>query len=242
VAIVGAGPGPEGLITVRGAELLAAAEVVVTDRLVPQGLLDRLPGTVTVVDAGKVPHGPSADQGDINAALVEHARAGRRVVRLKGGDPYVFGRGFEEVTALRAAGIEPEVVPGVSSAIAGPALAGIPVTHRGTAHEVVVVSGHLPPGHPSSLTDWAALARLRGTLVLMMAVENAGKIAAVLVEHGRPGDTPVSVVERAGTAHQRVLAGDLSGLATLMTAEEVVAPALVVVGRVAALGGPDAHR
>jgi sirohydrochlorin cobaltochelatase len=242
VAIVGAGPGAEGLITVRGAELLAAADVVVTDRLVPRGLLDALPATVEVIDAGKVPHGPSADQGDINAALVEHVRAGRRVVRLKGGDPYVFGRGYEEVTALRAAGIEPEVVPGVSSAIAGPALAGIPVTHRGTAHEVVVVSGHLPPGHPSSLTDWAALARLRGTLVLLMAVENAGKIATALLEHGRPGDTPVGVVERAGTAEQRVVSGDLSGLAGLMAAEGVVPPALIVVGPVAALGGTHAHR
>jgi uroporphyrin-III C-methyltransferase/precorrin-2 dehydrogenase/sirohydrochlorin ferrochelatase len=154
---------------------------------------------------------------------------------LKGGDPYVFGRGFEEVTALRAAGIEPEVVPGVSSALAGPALAGIPVTHRGTAHEAVIVSGHLPPGHPSSLTDWSALGRLRGTLVLLMGVENAPKIAAALIEHGRPGDTPVAVVERAGTPDQRTLTGDLAGLGELLAAETVVPPAVIVVGPVAAL-------
>jgi len=235
VAIVGAGPA-EGLITVRGAHLLAHADVVVTDRLVPPALLAGLaPGTV-VVGAGKVPHGPSADQGAINAALVEHARAGRRVVRLKGGDPYVFGRGFEEVLALRAAGIEPTVVPGVTSAIAGPALGGVPVTHRGVAHEVVVVSGHLPPGHPGSLTDWSALARLRGTLVLLMAIENLAKITGALLEHGRPGGTPVAVVERAGEPDQRVLAGDLGGLAALVVAERVGPPAVVVIGPVAGVG------
>ena len=232
---MGAGPGPEGLLTVRAAELLAAADVVVTDRLVPPGVLAALPPHVTVLDVGKVPRGPSTRQKDINAALVEHARAGRRVVRLKGGDPYVFGRGFEEVAALRAAGIEPEVVPGVSSAVAAPALAGIPLTHRGIAHEAVIVSGHLPPGHPASLVDWTALARLRGTLVLLMAVENVAKIGATLLEHGRPGDTPVAVVERAGAPEQRVLGGDLSGLEVLVAAEQVVPPAVIVVGAVAGL-------
>jgi sirohydrochlorin cobaltochelatase len=235
VALVGAGPGPAGLITVRGAELLAAAQVVVADRLVPRALLDGLPPGVVLVDAGKVPHGRSTPQPDINATLIEHARAGRRVVRLKGGDPYVFGRGFEEVLALRAAGIEPEVVPGVSSAIAGPALGGVPVTHRGLTHEFAVVSGHLPPGHPESLTDWAALARLRGTLVLLMAVENAPKIAATLLEHGRPDDTPVTVVQSAGTDQQRVLTGRLAELADLITTADVHPPAVIAVGPTAAL-------
>ena len=133
-------------------------------------------------------------QEQINALLVEHALAGRRVVRLKGGDPFVFGRGMEELEACVAAGVPVEVVPGVTSAIGVPALAGIPVTHRGLTHEFVVVSGHVPPGHPQSLVDWAALGRLRGTLVVLMGVDTAPAIAAALVEHGRPPETPVAVV------------------------------------------------
>jgi sirohydrochlorin cobaltochelatase len=235
VALVGAGPGPQGLITVRGAQLLAEADVVVADRLVPAGLLAGLADGVVLVDVSKVPHGRSAAQPDINAVLIEHCRAGRRVVRLKGGDPFVFGRGFEEVLALRAAGIEPEVVPGVSSAIAAPALGGVPVTHRGLAHDFVVVSGHVPPGHPDSLTDWAAVARLAGTVVLLMGVENAPKIAGALLEHGRPGDTPVAVLENAGTPRQRRLDTRLDGLAELVVREQVRPPATIVIGAVAGL-------
>ncbi|MDQ1288934.1 MAG: sirohydrochlorin cobaltochelatase [Actinomycetota bacterium] len=235
VALVGAGPGPEGLITVRGAELLAEADVVVTDRLVPPGLLAGLEDRVTLVDVGKVPRGPSARQQDINGTLVDHARAGRRVVRLKGGDPYVFGRGFEEVLALREAGIEPEVVPGVSSALAAPSLAGIPVTHRGMAHEFTVVSGHIPPGHPDSLVDWTALGRLRGTLVMLMAVENAGKIAVELLEHGRPADSPVMIVERAGARDQRRVTTRLDELGEVIEASGIQPPATIVIGPVAGL-------
>jgi uroporphyrin-III C-methyltransferase len=223
------------LITVRGAQLLARADVVVTDRLVPRELLAGLGSHVRVIDAGKVPHGRAVAQPAINAAMIEHAQAGRRVVRLKGGDPFVFGRGYEEVRALRAAGIEPEVVPGVSSAVAGPALGGIPVTHRGMNHEFAVVSGHLPPGHPDSLVDWPALARLTGTLVALMAVENAGAIAAALLEHGRSADTPVAVVENAGTAAQRVFTGVLSGLADLLADARIEPPAVLVIGPTAGL-------
>jgi sirohydrochlorin cobaltochelatase len=235
VALVGAGPGPEGLITVRGARLLAEADVVVADRLVPAGLLASLPERVRVIDAGKVPHAASAKQEDINATLIEHAHAGRRVVRLKGGDPFVFGRGFEEVIALREAGIEPEVVPGVSSALAAPALAGVPVTHRATVHEFTVVSGHLPPGHPDSLTDWSALARQRGTIVLLMGVGNAGKIAATLIEHGRPGDSPAMVVERAGTPEQRRVITSLDRLEEVVIESGIRPPATIVIGPTAAL-------
>ena len=199
VALVGGGPGDPDLITVRGRRLLAQADVVVADRLAPGALLEELPSTVEVVDAAKIPYGRSASQDAINELLISHARAGRFVVRLKGGDPFVFGRGFEEVLACAAAGVPVTVVPGVTSAFAVPAVAGVPVTHRGVAHEVVVVSGHVAPDDPSSLVDWPALARLRGTLVLLMAVERIGQFAAALVAGGRPADTAATVVQEGTT-------------------------------------------
>ncbi|MEV0214101.1 uroporphyrinogen-III C-methyltransferase [Micromonospora sp. NPDC050695] len=235
VAVVGGGPGPDDLITVRAKALLDAADVVVVDRLAPQGLLAGLPPDVLVIDAAKVPRGPSMSQDAINAALVAHARAGRRVVRLKGGDPYVFGRGHEEVLACRAAGVPVSVVPGVSSAIAAPALAGVPVTHRGVAHDVTIVSGHLPPGHPDSLVDWAALARARGTVVLLMAVDTIAKIATVLIEHGRAPDTPVLAVQDAGLPHQRSVPARLDEIGAVAAREGIGPPAVFVLGPVAAL-------
>ncbi|MEV5210731.1 uroporphyrinogen-III C-methyltransferase [Micromonospora sp. NPDC053740] len=235
VAVVGGGPGPDDLITVRGKALLDAADVVVVDRLAPQGLLAGLRPDVLVVDAAKVPRGPSMAQETINEALVSHARAGRRVVRLKGGDPYVFGRGHEEVQACAAAGVPVTVVPGVSSALAAPALAGVPVTHRGVAHDVTVVSGHLPPGHPDSLVDWAALARTRGTVVLLMAVDTIAKIAAVLIEHGRAPETPVLAVQDAGLPDQRSLPARLDEIGAVTAREGVGPPAVFVLGPVVAL-------
>ncbi|MBQ0978224.1 uroporphyrinogen-III C-methyltransferase [Micromonospora sp. M61] len=235
VAVVGGGPGPDDLITVRGKALLDAADVVVVDRLAPQGLLAGLRPDVLVVDAAKVPRGPSMAQEAINAALVSHARAGRRVVRLKGGDPYVFGRGHEEVQACTAAGVPVTVVPGVSSAFAAPALAGVPVTHRGVAHDVTVVSGHLPPGHPDSLVDWAALARARGTVVLLMAVDTIAKIASVLIEHGRAPETPVLAVQDAGQADQRSVPARLDEIGAVATREDIRPPAVFVLGPVVAL-------
>ncbi|MGC4782661.1 uroporphyrinogen-III C-methyltransferase [Micromonospora zamorensis] len=242
VAVVGGGPGPDDLITVRGKALLDAADVVVVDRLAPQGLLAGLRPDVLVVDAAKVPRGPSMAQEAINAALVSHARAGRRVVRLKGGDPYVFGRGHEEVQACTAAGVPVTVVPGVSSAIAAPALAGVPVTHRGVAHDVTVVSGHLPPGHPDSLVDWAALARARGTVVLLMAVDTIAKIASELIEHGRAPETPVLAVQDAGQADQRSLPARLDEIGAVAAREDIRPPAVFVLGPVVALTttGPTA--
>ncbi|RLP95812.1 uroporphyrinogen-III C-methyltransferase [Micromonospora sp. BL4] len=240
VAVVGGGPGPDDLITVRGRALLDAADVVVVDRLAPQGLVAGLRPDVLVIDAAKVPRGPSMAQDAINAALVSHARAGRRVVRLKGGDPYVFGRGHEEVQACRAAGVPVTVVPGVSSAIAAPALAGVPVTHRGVAHDVTVVSGHLPPGHPDSLVDWAALARTRGTLVLLMAVDTIAKIAAALVEHGRAPDTPVLAIQDAGHSAQRSVSARLDEIGAVATREGIAPPAVFVLGPVVALAAPPA--
>lgn len=235
VTLVGAGPGAVDLITVRGARALAEADVVVTDRLVPAGLLAELRPQTSVVEVGKTPRQPSTSQEEINALLVEQARAGRNVVRLKGGDPFVFGRGHEEYVACVSAGVACEVVPGISSAIAAPGLAGVPVTTRGLVHDLCIVTGHVAPGDPNSRTDWAALARLDGTLVIMMGVCHAAKIAAVLIEHGRREDTPVVVVENAATARQRVLRDRLDGLGELVASARVRPPATIVVGAVAAL-------
>jgi uroporphyrin-III C-methyltransferase / precorrin-2 dehydrogenase / sirohydrochlorin ferrochelatase len=235
VALVGGGPGDPDLITVRGRQLLAQADVVVADRLAPGALLEELAPGVEVVDAAKIPYGRSASQDAINELLVSHARAGRFVVRLKGGDPYLFGRGFEELLACAAAGVPVQVVPGVTSAFAVPAVAGVPVTHRGVAHEVVVVSGHLPPGHPQSLVDWPALASMRGTVVLMMAVERIAAFAEALLA-GRAPDTPVAVVQEGTTRTQRVVHSTLDKVADDVAAHGIRPPAVVVIGPVAALG------
>jgi uroporphyrin-III C-methyltransferase/precorrin-2 dehydrogenase/sirohydrochlorin ferrochelatase len=232
VVLVGGGPGDPGLMTVRGQQALGQADVVLADHLGPQSLLAELPPEVEVIDASKLPRGRYMAQEQINALLVEHALAGRRVVRLKGGDPFVFGRGMEELQACLAAGVPVEVVPGVTSAVAVPALAGVPVTHRGLTHEFVVVSGHLPPGHPDSLVDWAAIGRLRGTVVVLMGVDTAGAIAAALVEHGRDPATPVAVVTDGSTPTQRRVRTTLGSLAEAMAAEGVRPPAVWVVGDV----------
>lgn len=235
VALVGGGPGDPELITVRGRRLLARADVVVTDRLAPRDLLDELAPHVEVIDASKIPYGRAMNQERINELLVEHARAGRFVVRLKGGDPYVFGRGFEEVLACAEAGVPVTVTPGVTSAFAVPSVADVPVSHRGVAHEVVVVSGHVAPGHPQSLTDWGALARLRGTIVLMMGVERIGAFADALLAGGRPADTPVAVVQDGTTRIQRTVRTTLASAAADMRAHEIAPPAVIVIGPVAGL-------
>jgi uroporphyrin-III C-methyltransferase/precorrin-2 dehydrogenase/sirohydrochlorin ferrochelatase len=235
VALVGGGPGDPDLITVRGRRLLGQADVVVADHLAPGALLEELSPAVTVIDAAKLPYGRAASQDAINALLVSHAREGRFVVRLKGGDPYVFGRGFEELLACAAADVPVTVVPGVTSAFGVPALAGVPVTHRGVAHEVVVVSGHVAPGDPSSLVDWAALAALRGTLVLLMAVDRIGSIAAALLSGGRQEDTPVAVIQEGTTPRQRVVRSTLDKVADDVTAHKIRPPAIIVLGPVAAL-------
>jgi uroporphyrin-III C-methyltransferase / precorrin-2 dehydrogenase / sirohydrochlorin ferrochelatase len=236
VVLVGGGPGDPGLVTVRGRHAVAGADVVVADHLAPQALLASLPPEVEVIDASKLPRGRSMAQEQINALLVDRARQGKRVVRLKGGDPFVFGRGYEELEACAAAGVPVEVVPGITSAIAVPGLAGVPVTHRGLTHEFVVVSGHVPPGHPASLVDWAALGRLRGTVVVLMGVDTAPAIAAALVEHGRSPQTPVAVVSDGATPAQRTVRTTLAGLARAIAEEGVRPPAVWVVGEVVALG------
>ena len=211
VTLVGGGPGHPDLVTVAARKALARADVVVADRLAPRELLDELAADVELVDVAKLPRGRAASQEAINAVIVDRARAGKHVVRFKGGDGFVFGRGYEEVQACAEAGVPCTVVPGVSSALSVPALAGIPVTHRGVTHDFTVVSGHLPPGHADSLVAWSSLGRSRGTLVLLMAVDNLPRIAATLQEHGRPGETPVAIVCDGSMPTERTVLTTLAG-------------------------------
>lgn len=235
VALVGGGPGADDLMTVRGRRLLARADVVVADRLAPQRPLAELRADVEIVDAAKIPYGRAMAQDAINEVLVSRARAGKFVVRLKGGDPFLYGRGFEEAQACAEAGIPCTVVPGVSSALAVPALAGIPVTNRGMTHELTVVSGHLPPGHPGSLIDWEALARMRGTLVVLMGVKNSPAIAGSLMAGGRSPETPAAVVVDGSLEGQSTYRCTLGTLAATLSEHEVRPPAIVVIGDVAGL-------
>ncbi len=231
VHLVGAGPGDPGLLTVRGRELLERAEVVVYDRLAPQSLLDLVPETAERVDVGKAPGRAKLGQDEINDLLVERGRTGRAVVRLKGGDPFVFGRGGEEVEALIAAGVEFEVVPGITSAIAAPAYAGVPVTHRGLSTHVTVVTGHEDPEKGSSDVDWERLAGAGGTLVILMGVGNLGEITRRLVAGGRDADTPAAAVRWGTRPEQRTVRATLGTIADA----DVEAPSAIVVGEVAGL-------
>jgi uroporphyrin-III C-methyltransferase/precorrin-2 dehydrogenase/sirohydrochlorin ferrochelatase len=237
VALVGGGPGDPELITVRGRRLLAHADVVVADRLAPQELLAELAPHVEVIDATKIPYGRAMAQDAINKVLIDRAKAGKFVVRLKGGDPFVFARGYEEVLACVDAGIPVTVVPGVTSAIAVPALAGVPVTHRAVTHEFVVVSGHVAPDHPESLVNWNALAAMSGTIVLLMAVERIELFTKALLEGGRPADTPVLVVQQGTTAAQRTLRATLGNAPERIRSEGIRPPAIIVIGAVAAFAG-----
>lgn len=236
VALVGGGPGDPELITVRGRRMLSHADVVVADRLAPPELLAELPPTVEVIDAAKIPYGRAMAQDAINALMIERAKAGKFVVRLKGGDPFVFARGYEEVLACADAGIPVTVVPGVTSAIAVPALAGVPVTHRAVNHEFVVVSGHVAPDDPESLVNWDALAAMRGTIVLLMAVERIEQFSAVLQKGGRPADTPVLVVQHGTTPAQHTLRATLADAPEKIRAEGIRPPAIVIIGDVAGFG------
>ncbi len=232
VVLVGGGPGDPELITVAGRRALQEADVVVADRLAPRELLTELAPDVELIDAAKLPRGRAASQDAINALLIDRARAGKNVVRFKGGDSFVFGRGFEEALACARAGVECRVVPGITSAISVPALAGVPVTHRGVAHEFTVVSGHLPPGHPDSLVGWEALGRLRGTLVLLMAVENLAAITDILLAAGRPAATAAAVVQDGSLASQRSLVTTLERVAGEVSLRGIRPPAVVVIGGV----------
>ena len=235
VHLVGAGPGDPGLLTLRAAELIAEADVILHDRLIPPAALAGARPDAEIVYVGKEGGGPQMAQEDIDRLLVERASAGAVVVRLKGGDPFVFGRGGEEALVCRAAGIPFEVVPGVTAGVAAPAYAGIPVTHRDVASAVAFVTGHEDPAKPDSTLDWPALAAFPGTLVFYMGVRALPRIAERLMACGRPGDEPVAVVERGTLPGQRTLLASLADVARRAAAEGIRAPAVTVVGPVAAL-------
>ena len=242
VAIVGGGPGAPDLITLRGWELLKQADVVLVDHLAPRDLLAGLRDDVEVIDVGKYPHGsgPTVAQDRIEALLVNRARAGLRVVRLKGGDPFLLGRGAEEALACAAADVPFEVVPGVTSAVAVPALAGIPVTHRGLSQEVTIVAGHVAPGDPASMVDWRHLGAGSGTIVVLMGVTHLAAIAAELLAGGRPAQTPAAVLTSGCTPQAGMLVTSLGRLGDDAAAARVAPPAVVVVGRVVdVLLGPE---
>ena len=232
VILVGGGPGDPGLITVAGLEAVRIADVVVCDRLAPQSVLqDTKPGA-EIIDVAKIPKGAATSQERINALLVDRARAGLTVVRLKGGDSFVFGRGGEEWQACADAGIAVQVIPGVSSATAGPALAGVPLTHRQLTQGFTVVSGHVPPGDPGSTLDWAALARANTTLVIMMGVATLPAITAELIKEGMSGATPAMTVADAGLPTQKEIFDTLAGIADATRAAGIRPPAITVIGSV----------
>ncbi|MFE6511360.1 uroporphyrinogen-III C-methyltransferase [Nocardioides sp. NPDC057767] len=239
VTLIGGGPGHPGLISVAGRKALMEADIVVADRLAPRELLSELPADVELVDVAKLPRGRSAQQEEINRIIVEAAKEGKAVARFKGGDNFIFGRGFEEVLACREAGVPVHVIPGLTSPVTVPGVAGIPVTHRGVAHEFTVISGHVPPADPTSLTNWSAVAQLGGTLVLLMAVQNAPAIATALMDGGRAASTPVAVVCDGTMPTQRTVLATLETLEKTLADENVQPPAIIVVGEVVRVAHPD---
>ena len=234
VVLVGGGPGDPELLTLKGFQALADADVVVVDRLAPLAVLDGLREGVEIIDVSKIPRGRFTPQEEINDVLVSRAREGRVVVRLKGGDPFVFGRGMEEVIACTQGGVPVEVIPGVSSAIAAPELAGIPLTHRGISQGFTVVSGHVAPEDPRSTLDWDALARGGTTLVVLMGVENLASIVDALVDAELDMDTPLACVMDGGLPSQKTVLTSLSKVAGSGPPPELHSPAVIVIGAVAA--------
>lgn len=235
VILVGGGPGDPDLLTVGGLHALREADVVLYDHLAPLACLaETRPGAV-LIDVGKIPRGCQTSQTEINSLLIEHAHSGASVVRFKGGDPFVLGRGSEEWLACAAAGVPVRVIPGVSSAIAGPELAGIPLTHRGLAQNFSVVSGHVGPEHPASTVNWDALATSTGTIVILMGVAHLAEICSGLVSRGLDADTPAAVVARAATPAQLVIRGSVASLPGIAAAASIEPPALIVIGAVVGL-------
>lgn len=237
VVLIGGGPGAWDLITVRGMHALQAADIILADHLGPAGELDKLCDVESkeIIDVSKLPYKKSVSQEKINELLITHARGGKKVVRLKGGDPFVFGRGFEEVQALAQEGIPTDVIPGVTSAVSVPASAGIPVTQRGMVHGFTVVSGHLAPGHEKSLVNWEALAQSGATLCVIMGVRNARAIANALMAGGLDSATPVAVIENGTLAEERVIKTALASMGDVTAEAKIVPPAVFVIGAVAGL-------
>jgi uroporphyrin-III C-methyltransferase len=232
--LVGAGPGRPDLITVRGLRLLQRAEVVIYDHLIARELLDEAPAAAEMIFAGKDPQHHTLSQDAITRLLVEQVQQGRQVVRLKGGDPFVFGRGGEEALALVRAGLPFEVVPGVTSAVAAPAYAGVPVTHRGIATAFAVVTGHEAAGHAEHTTDWRALSHLH-TLVIMMGLRQAQKVCEALLEAGRDPHTPAIAISWGTTDQQQTARGTIATLPAVLAARQLPTPSVIVIGEVASL-------
>ncbi len=237
VVLIGGGPGAWDLITVRGMRALQAADVILTDHLGPTSELHKLCDVEAkeVIDVAKLPYSKQVSQERTNELLIEHARAGKNVVRLKGGDPFVFGRGFEEVQACAANGVPCEVIPGVTSAVSVPAAVGVPVTQRGMVHAFTVVSGHVEPNDPRSLVDWRALAASGATLCVIMGVRNVAAIAAELQSGGLSADTPVAIIQEGTTEQQRSFRCTLGTLAETFEVYRVTSPVVYVIGDVAGL-------
>jgi uroporphyrinogen III methyltransferase/synthase len=232
---VGAGPGDAGLFTLRGKEVLGRAEVVIYDGLVNLALLRLAPPTAEIIFGGKHDRTRCVTQEELNALLVAKGREGKRVVRLKGGDPFVFGRGGEEAEVLAAAGIPFEVVSGVSSMYSVPCYAGIPLTHREHVSSVIIVTGHEPPSSPTNKLDWAALARIPGTLVVLMGLRNVPAIAATLVVHGRAPETPIAIIGHGTTGRQETVVGTLATIAEEVSRAGIKPPAVTIIGDVVSL-------
>jgi uroporphyrin-III C-methyltransferase len=235
VYLVGAGPGDPELLTRKAERLLKDADIILYDALVGEGIRELFPVNVKLVDVGKRADDHTYPQEEINRMLVGLASEYKRIVRLKGGDPYVFGRGGEEAEALRKAGIEVEVVPGITSAIAVPEHAGIPVTHRGCSSAVTVITGHEDPTKGESALNFKALAQIKGTIVILMGIKRLKENVDALLANGKPRDTPVAIIERGTTPRERVTAGTLGNIVGLAELREVKAPAIIVIGEVVRL-------
>jgi uroporphyrin-III C-methyltransferase len=237
VILVGGGPGDPGLLTLAGKEAIEHADIIITDRLAPLGALQWARPDAEVIDVAKVPGGRSTSQHEINRLLVEHAKSGKNVVRFKGGDNFVFGRGGEELIACLEAGVDARVIPGVSSAIAAPAAVNIPVTHRGVNQGFTVISGHVPPGDPESTLDYAALASSGTSLVLLMAVRTLPAIAVALIEGGMPAGTAAAVIADGAMPSQQVVRATVGTIAEAAREAGIKAPAVTVIGGVAGIEG-----
>lgn len=235
VYLVGSGPGDPELLTLKARRLIDSAEVIIYDQLPGKAILDSMPASTEKIDVGKCAGNHTMNQTEINKVLVQKAKEGKMVVRLKGGDPYVFGRGGEEAEVLVAEGIEFEVVPGITSAISVPAYAGIPVTHRESTSMVTFITGHEDPTKPESWLDWETLAKFGGTIVILMGVKMLSRNVEKLMKHGKDPDTPVAIIERGTRADQRVTVGTLANIGELAKARKVKAPAITVIGDVVKL-------
>jgi len=238
VYLVGSGPGAEGLLTQRGRDVIDKAEVVLFDQLPGEEILSTLPAAAEKIDCGKFGGKHNLEQDEIEALMVDRAQKGKTVVRLKGGDPFLFGRGGEELETVRAAGIEVEMVPGISSALAVPASVGIPLTHRKYASQVTVLTGNEDPTKAEPALDWELLARSRGTIVILMGVANLAKIAAVLIKNGKAATTPVAIIERGLRKDRRITTGSLETIAEAAKKAGVKPPAVIVIGDVVSLYDP----